>query len=98
MNINTVKYFLTVCEQRNFTKAAGVIGISQPSLSLAIQRLERELGGVLFYRDGLGVRLTELARDLRPSFRAISRHADRVISRAHAPNKLTDGPSLLAMK
>lgn len=84
MNFNTVKYFLVVCEKRNFTKAAAAIGIAQPSLSIAIQRLERELGGALFYRDGLGVRLTELGRDLRPIFRAISRHADRALSRAAA--------------
>jgi hypothetical protein len=44
MNTKTIKYFLTICEKDSFTKAAAAQGISQPSLSLAIQRLERELG------------------------------------------------------
>ena len=81
MNVNTVKYFLVVCEKRNFTKAAGAIGIAQPSLSIAIQRLEREVGGVLFNRhDVEGVSLTELGRDLRPIFRKLARCADQARS------------------
>jgi LysR family hydrogen peroxide-inducible transcriptional activator len=83
MNVNTVKYFLVVCEQRNFTKAAAVCGIAQPSLSIAIQRLEREVGGVLFNRGGVeGVSLTELGRDLRPIFRKLARCADQARSAA----------------
>ena len=84
MNVNTVKYFLTVCQTGNFTKAAAACGIRQPTLSVAIKVLERDLGGLLFERDGHGVILTPLAHDLRPIFRAIARQADRALAKAHA--------------
>jgi len=84
MNVKAVKYFLSVCEKRNFTKAATALGIAQPSLSTAIQRLEREIGGPLFYRNAHDVGLTELGRNLRPIFRAIVRYADRAASKARA--------------
>jgi len=84
MNVKAVKYFLAVCEKRNFTKAATALGIAQPSLSTAIQRLEREIGGPLFYRNAHDVGLTELGRNLRPIFRAIVRYADRAASKARA--------------
>jgi DNA-binding transcriptional LysR family regulator len=80
MNVSTVKYFLAVCKERNFTRAAEASGISQPTLSVAIRRLERELGGALFdrtqSRNGV-VHLTELAREVQLHFRAIARNADQ---------------------
>ena len=82
MNVNTVKYFLVICEERSFCKAAAVNGISQPSLSMAIQRLERELGGALLNRSRNGVSLTELGRELLPIFRKLVRSADQACSRA----------------
>jgi DNA-binding transcriptional LysR family regulator len=87
MNINSVKYFLAVCKKRHFTKAAAVIGIAQPSLSLAIQRLERELGGILFHRTADGVILTELGSAVRPIFNRLVRCADQACSKAAALNR-----------
>jgi DNA-binding transcriptional LysR family regulator len=86
INIGTLKYFLAVCEERHFTKAAKVCGVSQPTLSVAIQRLEHRLGGVLFERQADGVILTQLGRDLRPIFRAIVRQADRAVSKSPRHN------------
>ena len=50
MQIRQVEYFLTLCEELNFTRAARRCGISQPSLTNAIRSLEAELGGALFCR------------------------------------------------
>src|SRR5215471_12364394 len=50
MQMQQVDYFLTLCEELNFTRAARRCGVSQPSLTTAIGTLERELGGALFYR------------------------------------------------
>src|SRR5262245_41413211 len=48
MQMHQIRYFLALCEELNFTRAARRSGVSQPSLTNAIGALERELGGVLF--------------------------------------------------
>jgi DNA-binding transcriptional LysR family regulator len=50
MELQYIRYFLAICEQRSFVRAARQCGVSQPSLSGAIKRFERELGGPLFRR------------------------------------------------
>ncbi|WP_299583308.1 hydrogen peroxide-inducible genes activator [uncultured Sunxiuqinia sp.] len=44
MNINQLKYFVSLYRLRNFSKAASELQISQPALSLQIQKLEEEFG------------------------------------------------------
>lgn len=68
MDINQIQYFLNLAETLNFTEAARQSGISQPSLTKSIQRLEDELGGPMVYRDGKDTRLTALGRDLQIEF------------------------------
>ena len=58
MDINQIKYFLAIVETGGFTKAADSLFISQPSLSVGIKRLERELGVILFERGGRRAVLT----------------------------------------
>lgn len=65
MELAHIKYFLAVCETRHFTRAALACGISQPSLSVAVRQLEKELGGALFER-GPPVRLTPLGEAVKP--------------------------------
>ena len=71
MDLNQVRYFLNLAESLNFTEAARVSGISQPSLTKAIQRLEDEFGGPVLYRDGKDTRLMALGRDLIVEFMRI---------------------------
>ncbi len=71
MDLNQVRYFLNLAESLNFTEAARVSGISQPSLTKAILRLEDEFGGPVLYRDGKDTRLTALGRDLIVEFMRI---------------------------
>lgn len=52
-------YFIEIAQQGNLTKAAGRLGISQPSLTLAMQRLEHSVGTTLFIRTRQGVNLTK---------------------------------------
>jgi DNA-binding transcriptional LysR family regulator len=67
-------YVLAICETGSFTKAAERIGVKQPSLSLLIKRLERELGIQLFEREqGLPVRMTPAGRALLPELRRFCR-------------------------
>lgn len=66
MNINQVRYFLAVCRERNFTRAAKHCGVAQPSLSTSIMRLEQELGGPLFHRGPTESSLSKFGHTMRP--------------------------------
>ena len=73
VNVTAIQYFLAVCQEGSFTQAARHCGVAQPSLSIALKRLETELGGRLFQRGPDKAKLTELGRILRPHFQAIDR-------------------------
>lgn len=78
MELNQIRYFLNLADTLNFTEAAMRSGVSQPTLTRAIQRLEQELGGRLVYRDGKDSRLTALGREIRAEFAAIVDSEQRV--------------------
>lgn len=59
MNINHLNYFREVCSQGSITKAAEICHISQPSITAAINGLEKELGYKLFHRINNRLRLTD---------------------------------------
>ena len=63
MNYNYLRYFSVLAQEEHYTLAAARLGISQPSLSSAINHLENELGGIkLFEKVGRNIRLTEEGR------------------------------------
>ncbi len=59
MEIRLAKYFLAVAREKNFTRAAEILHVSQPSLSKQIKELEEEFGKKLFVRQSSGIKLTE---------------------------------------
>lgn len=75
MDLNKLRYFLTVAETEHVTKAAGLLGLSQPALTRAIHRLEDELGVRLVMGEGRNIRLTEegafLKQQAAPALRAL---------------------------
>jgi LysR family transcriptional regulator, hydrogen peroxide-inducible genes activator len=83
MQMHQIRYFLALCEECNFTRAAKRSGISQPSLTNAISALERELGGALFQRKP-SIALTTLGRTMQPYLRRIAETADHAHEAAQA--------------
>lgn len=73
MEMSQVRYFLALCHERNFTRAARRCNVAQPSLTKAIKMLEGEVGGPLFLRRHNGIELTELGSRVEPYFAAIDR-------------------------
>ena len=73
MEITQCRYFLALCQEGNFTRAAKRCGVAQPSLTRAIRKLETELGKPLFERRPDGAKLTRFGLEVFPYFDALSR-------------------------
>lgn len=58
MTLQQLHYVITITEMGSFNKASEVLYIAQPSLTGAVQELEKELGIVIFNRTRKGVTLT----------------------------------------
>lgn len=58
MELRQIEYFLAVVKHNNYTRAASALFVSQPTLSVAIQKLEAELGLRLLERDNKGLAMT----------------------------------------
>jgi len=76
MELTEIRYFLALCRTLNFTRAAEQCRVTQPALTRAIQKMEEELGGLLFSRERGNTHLTELGRLLEPQFAAMTEHAE----------------------
>ena len=64
IDLTTLRYFTSAFEAGTFSQAARANGVSQPTVSAAIQKLEETLGGPLFQRSKSGLTPTTLARKL----------------------------------
>lgn len=65
MDVKPLRYFLAIAQNASFTKAAKQLGIAQPAVSMAIQKLESDLGLVLIHRIDKKVSLTDEGEKLR---------------------------------
>ena len=83
MQLQQIKYFLVLREELNFTRAAQRCGVSQPTLTGCIKRLEEELGGLLFARRRK-ISLTYLGRAMAPYFERIVQNAQDALDAADA--------------
>lgn len=92
MEMRQIQYFLALCEEGSFTRAAERCGVSQPSLSNAIKQLEAELGGPLFARSRKTSRLSALGRCVRPHLADVD-HAAAVAK--HVAASFLVGPTVL---
>jgi DNA-binding transcriptional LysR family regulator len=76
--LRLIRYFVTVAEEGNVTKAARRLHIAQPSLSAALRQLEAQLGVELLRRDGRQLALTPAGELLRRRGRQLLADADAV--------------------
>jgi DNA-binding transcriptional LysR family regulator len=70
MEMQQIRYFVALCDELNFTRAAQRCKVAQPSLTIAIKALEEELGGPLFHRKPR-VTVTHLGDALRSTLQEI---------------------------
>lgn len=80
LDLDLVRTFLVVCEQRSFTRAGGRLGRSQSAISLQVRRLEDQLGQSLLSRDPRHVVLTEQGEAFLPQARRLLRLNDEILA------------------
>jgi LysR family hydrogen peroxide-inducible transcriptional activator len=78
MTITQLKYVIAVAEHRNFTKAAEKTFVTQPTLSMQIQKLEEELDILIFDRTKKPISLTEVGVEIVGQARRIVNEAGRM--------------------
>ena len=82
MEMHQVRYFLSLAEELNFSRAASKCNVSQPAFSRAIKALEEELGGLLFHREGRFTHLSELGQMVKPHLDHVFRESNEAKQRA----------------
>ena len=78
MTITQLKYVLAVAEHQNFTKAAAHVFVTQPTLSMQIQKLEEELSILIFDRRKKPIELTEVGEKIVNQARNIVNESERM--------------------
>jgi DNA-binding transcriptional LysR family regulator len=82
MELRSLRYALTLAEELHFGRAAKRLSLTQPPLSHAISKLERELGVVLFERTRRRVALTHAGAAFIEEARAALAHASQAVDAA----------------
>lgn len=78
-DLQLLRLFVKVAEHGNISHAANACGMSQPSVSRALNALERELQAKLFHRTGRGVRLTSMGEHALMRAQAIVSQSDSLV-------------------
>lgn len=78
MTITQLSYVLAVAEQQNFTKAAEKCFVTQPTLSMQIQKLEDQLDILIFDRSKKPIELTEVGKKIVTQARNIVNESYRI--------------------
>ena len=78
MTITQLKYVLAVAEHKNFTLAAEKCFVTQPTLSMQIQKIEEELNIQIFDRTKKPIQLTDIGQKIVSQAKNIVNEADRI--------------------
>ena len=88
MDLRQLKYFVHITDSGSLSKAAEILHVAQPSLSLQLKNLEEELGAELLVRHARGVTPTDLGTLFYQQARMILKEAERAkeIVQSHSQN------------
>lgn len=91
INQNDLIYFLELTKTKHVSRAAERLGVTQPTLSHCIKRLENAVGTVLFIRSKKGIELTPAAERLRENSEELIQKWNEVVKAANDEVDQTKG-------
>ncbi len=92
MTLTELKYILALAQEKHFGRAAIRCHVSQPTLSVAINKLEKSLGITLFERQSNSLRITEIGAQLIEQAQRVTEEADKFCGIARGAIHQLDSP------
>ncbi|MEM8886248.1 MAG: LysR family transcriptional regulator [Planctomycetota bacterium] len=96
MEIRQLQYFVAVARTSSVSEAAATLGVSQPTVSQQLQKLEKDLGQPLFDRMPGGVQLTHAGAELVPHAERVLQELDDARRRVRDAGEEVAGPLTIA--
>jgi LysR family transcriptional regulator, transcriptional activator of the cysJI operon len=93
--MDPLKVFVTVIEQKNFSRAGDILNLSQPGVSLHIRNLENELGTKLIYRSPKQVQITEPGKILYRHAKQMLNHYETAKREINEFNNVVSGSMII---
>jgi len=78
MTLSELRFVVSVAHEKNFRRAAIKSFVSQPALSLAIKKIETELGVLIFERNRMGASLTTVGEQIVNQAKKVLEEADKI--------------------
>ena len=97
MDIRQLNYFMAVAQAGSFSKAAENLTVSQPTLSVAVKKLEEELGVRLFYSFNREQRLTDEGLRLMNGARRLMDVYQQTVEDVRVMDHNTEGSFMLGL-
>ena len=97
MQLRHLRYFVEIVEAGSFSRAAAIIHVAQPALSLQIAELEGEIGVSLLHRGPRGVRPTAAGETLYREAASILRQIEQLPGKVRSTDGVTEGTVDLGM-
>ena len=97
MTLNELRYIVAVAQERSFGRAAAKCFVSQPALSVAIHKLEDELGAPLFERGKSEITVTPVGERIVEQAQRVLEEASRIKELAQAGRNQLAGPLKLGV-
>jgi LysR family hydrogen peroxide-inducible transcriptional activator len=97
MTLNELRYLVAVAQEKSFGRAAAKCFVSQPALSVAIHKLEDELGALLFERGKSEITVTPVGERVVEQAQRVLEEASRIRELARAGRDQLAGPLKLGV-
>ena len=97
MTLNELRYLVAVAQEKSFGRAAAKCFVSQPALSVAIHKLEDELGSLLFERGKSEITVTPVGERIVEQAQRVLEEASRIRELARAGRDQLAGPLKLGV-